>query len=36
MVLDGLIERRLEQVLHRRVPVDEVLAVQGRYRSRYE
>jgi len=33
--LDGLIDRRLEQVSHRRAPVDEVMAVQERYRSRY-
>jgi len=31
--LDGLIDRRLEQVC--RAPVDEVMAVQERYRSRY-
>jgi len=33
--LDGLIDRRLEQVSQRRAPVDEVMAVQERYRSRY-
>jgi len=33
--LEGLIDRRLEQVSHRRAPVDEVMAVQERYRSRY-
>jgi len=34
--LDDLIERRLEHVSHRRAPVDEMLAVQERYCSRYE
>jgi len=33
--LDGLIDRRSAQVSHRRAPVDEVMAVQERYRSRY-
>jgi transposase len=33
--LEGLIDRRLEQVSQRRAPVDEVLAVTERYRSRY-
>jgi len=34
--LEGLIDRRLEQISHRRAPVDEVLGVQERYRSRYQ
>lgn len=33
--LEGLIDRRLEQVSHRRAPVDEVVAVQERYRQRH-
>lgn len=33
--LDGLIDRRLGQVSARRAPVDQVLRVQGLYRSRY-
>lgn len=33
--LEGLIDRRLEQVSHRRAPVDEVLALTERYRSRH-
>ncbi len=33
--LDGLIDRRLEQISNRRAPVDEVLAVTERYRSRH-
>lgn len=33
--LDGLIDRRLEQVSRRRAPVDEVLAVTERYRQRH-
>ena len=33
--LDGLIDRRLEQVSQRRAPVDEVLAVTQRYRERH-
>lgn len=33
--LDGLIDRRLEQVSNRRAPVDEVLAMTKEYRSRY-
>lgn len=31
--VDGLLDRRLVQVSHRRAPVDEVLAVIGRYRD---
>ncbi len=31
--LEALIDKRLEQVLHRRAPVEEVMAVQERYRS---
>jgi len=34
--LDGLIDRRLAQVPHRRAPVDEVMAVCERHRSRYQ
>lgn len=33
--LDGLIDRRLEQVSNRRAPVDEVLALAEQYRSRH-
>ncbi len=33
--LEGLIDQRLEQVSHRRAPVDEVTAVAERYRSRH-
>lgn len=33
--LDGLIDRRLEQVSHRRAPVDEVMALTDRYRDRH-
>jgi len=33
--LEGLIDRRLEQVSHRRAPVDEVMALTERYRSRH-
>jgi hypothetical protein len=33
--LDGLIDRRLEQVSNRRAPTDEVLALTGRYRERH-
>lgn len=33
--LDGLIDKRLEQVSHRRAPVDEVMAVTDRYRRRH-
>ena len=32
--LDGLIDRRLEQMSNRRAPVDEVLALTDRYRNR--
>lgn len=31
--LDDLIDRRLEQVSHRRAPVDEVMQVTERYRA---
>ena len=34
--IDGLIDRRLEQVSHRRAPVDEVLKVTSEYRRRHE
>ena len=33
--LEGLIDRRLEQVSHRKAPVDEVMALTGSYRSRH-
>lgn len=33
--LDGLIDRRLEQISNRRAPVDEVMAVSERYRTRH-
>lgn len=33
--LEGLIDRRLEQVSNRRAPVDEVVALVDRYRSRH-
>lgn len=33
--LDGLIDQRLEQVSHRKAPVDEVMRVTGQYRSRH-
>lgn len=33
--LDGLLDKRLTQVSHRRAPVDEVLGVQRLYRDRY-
>ena len=33
--LDGLIDKRLEQVSHRRAPVDEVMRLADAYRSRY-
>lgn len=33
--LDGLVDQRLEQVSHRRAPVDEVMAVTERYRRRH-
>lgn len=33
--LDGLIDRRLEQVSNRRAPVDEVMALSERYRTRH-
>ena len=34
--LDGLIDKRLNQVSHRRAPVDEVVRLVDRYRSRYD
>lgn len=34
--LEGLIDRRLGQLSHRRAPVDEVMALIERYRSRFE
>lgn len=33
--LEGLVDRRLEQASNRRAPVDEVLALSDRYRSRH-
>ncbi len=33
--LEGLIDKRLEQMSHRRAPVDEVVALTERYRSRH-
>ena len=33
--LEGLIDRRLMQVSHRRAPLDEVMRVTERYRERY-
>lgn len=34
--LEGLIDKRLDQVSHRRAPVDEVLALETLYRERYD
>jgi transposase len=34
--LDGLIDKRLSQLSHRRAPVDEVMTLTELYRSRYE
>lgn len=34
--LDGQIDRRLNQILHRRAPVDEVMALTNRYRQRHQ
>ena len=33
---EGLVDKRLSQVSHRRAPVDEVVALEDLYRSRYE
>ncbi|MEO5326842.1 MAG: helix-turn-helix domain-containing protein [Magnetococcus sp. THC-1_WYH] len=33
--LDGLIDKRLEQVSHRRAPVDEVMALLESYQNRH-
>lgn len=33
--LDGLIDRRIDQISHRRAPVDEVMKVVGLYSSQY-
>jgi len=33
--LEGLIDNRLEQVSHRRAPIDEVFALTERYRKRH-
>ena len=34
--VEGLIDRRLEQVSHRKAPVDEVMALTEKYRRRHE
>jgi transposase len=34
--VDGLIDKRLSQLFHRRAPVDEVMTLTELYRSRYE
>ena len=34
--LDGVIDKRINQVLHRRAPVDEVMKLVDRYRSGHE
>jgi transposase len=34
--LDGLIDRRIEEVSHRKAPVDEVVRLQALYKRRYE
>ena len=34
--LQGLIDKRLNQVSHRRAPVDEVMRLEDRYRIRHE
>lgn len=34
--LEGLIDKRLEQVSHHRAPVDEVLALEALYREYYD
>lgn len=34
--IEGLIDKRLEQVSHRRAPVDEVMALVDRYRTRHD
>jgi transposase len=34
--LDGLIDKRLNQISHRRAPVDEVMRLVDRYRSRHD
>jgi len=34
--LDGLLDKRLAQISHRRAPVDEVMQVQRLYRDRYQ
>ena len=34
--LDGLIDKRLAQVSHRRAPVDEVMRLVDRYRNRHQ
>lgn len=34
--LEGLIDKRLDQVSHRQAPVDEVLALEALYRERYD
>jgi transposase len=34
--LDGLIDKRLEQISHRRAPLDEVIAMKKAYRARHK
>jgi len=34
--LEGLIDKRIEQISHRRAPVDEVMTVVGLYSTQYE
>lgn len=34
--LEGLIDKRLEQVSHHRAPVDEVMALEALYKDRYD
>jgi len=34
--LDGLTDKRLDQISHRRAPVDEVMGLTELYKSRYE
>lgn len=34
--LDGLLDKRMNQVSHRRAPVDEVLRLEALYRERYD
>jgi transposase len=34
--LEGLVDKRLNQISHRRAPIDEIMALEDLYRSRYE